>query len=194
MKILETPLKDAYVLEPKVFGDSRGWFTESWSSRTMGQLGFHYNFVQDNHSYSAEKGTLRGLHYQYGAAAQAKLVRCIRGAVADYAVDLRKGSPTYLQWARVELSADNKLQFLIPRGFAHAFLTLTDEVEFLYKADNGYAPQWDRSIRWNDPDIGIAWDIEAPRLSGKDENAPLFRSCDADFVYNEAAIYNEAAK
>lgn len=183
MNIIKTDVLDVYILEPKVFGDSRGWFMESWSRRVLEDAGLHYNFVQDNQSYSAQKGTLRGLHFQRGENSQAKLVRCTRGAVLDVAVDLRKGSPTYKKWTSVELSAENKRQFLIPRGFAHAFLTLTDDVEFLYKADNYYAPESDRNLRWNDPEIGVNWGIVSPILSAKDKVAPLFADCDADFVY-----------
>ncbi len=185
MNVMETKLKDLYILEPRVYGDGRGWFMESWSRRSMEEAGLRYDFVQDNHSYSARKGTLRGIHVQKGSFAQAKLVRCVRGAVLDYAVDLRKGSPTYLQWTAVELSADNRRQLLIPRGFGHAFLTLTDDVEFLYKADNAYVPEADRSIRWNDPDIDIRWAEAEPILSEKDKNAPLLRDSDVDFIYEE---------
>ncbi len=185
MNVMETKLKDLYILEPRVYGDGRGWFMESWSRRSMEEAGLRYDFVQDNHSYSARKGTLRGIHFQKGSFAQAKLVRCVRGAVLDYAVDLRKGSPTYLQWTAVELSADNRRQLLIPRGFGHAFLTLTDDVEFLYKADNAYVPEADRSIRWNDPDIDIRWAEAEPILSEKDKNAPLLRDSDVDFIYEE---------
>ena len=149
MEKIETALSGVYILEPRVFGDHRGWFMESWSERAMAAIGLDYTFVQDNHSYSQQKHTLRGIHFQHGASAQAKLVRCSRGAVLDVAVDLRKGSPTYAKWVGVELSAENKRQFLIPRGFGHAFLTLTADVEFLYKADNFYDPQADRRIRWN---------------------------------------------
>ncbi len=183
MKIIKTDVLGVYILEPQVFGDSRGWFVETWSKRTMEQAGFHYDFVQDNQSYSAQKGTLRGLHFQKGKDSQAKLVRCTRGAVLDVAVDLRKGSPTCKQWTGVELSAENKRQFLIPRGFAHAFLTLTDDVEFQYKADNFYAPASDRNIRWNDPEIGVKWGIETPILSEKDQKAPFLAESDVDFVY-----------
>jgi dTDP-4-dehydrorhamnose 3,5-epimerase len=185
MNVMETKLKDLYILEPRVYGDGRGWFMESWSRRSMEEAGLRYDFVQDNHSYSARKGTLRGIHFQKGSFAQAKLVRCVRGAVLDYAVDLRKGSPTYLQWTAVELSADNRRQLLSPRGFGHAFLTLTDDVEFLYKADNAYVPEADRSIRWNDPDIDIRWAEAEPILSEKDKNAPLLRDSDVDFIYEE---------
>ncbi len=187
MKIVKTDVPGVYILEPQVFGDSRGWFMETWSRRTMEKAGLRYEFVQDNQSYSAKKGTLRGLHFQKGDDSQAKLVRCTRGAVLDVAVDLRKGSPAYKKWTGVELSAENKRQFLIPRGFAHAFLTLTDDVEFQYKADNFYAPAADRNIRWNDPEIGVKWGIEAPILSEKDQKAPFLSESDVDFVYEVKA-------
>lgn len=185
MKIIETAVKDVYILEPQVFGDNRGWFMESWSQKTLEEAGLYYNFVQDNHSYSSKKGVLRGLHFQKGDDAQAKLVRCAKGAVLDVAVDMRKGSPTYKKWASVELSAENKRQFLIPRGFLHGFVTLTDEVEFLYKADNYYAPASDRGIRWNDPEIGVDWGIESPILSEKDAKSPFLSESDIDFVYKK---------
>ncbi|ROR31476.1 dTDP-4-dehydrorhamnose 3,5-epimerase [Mobilisporobacter senegalensis] len=185
MNVIKTDVLDVYILEPKIFGDKRGWFMESWSNKTMEEAGLHYDFVQDNHSFSAEKGTLRGLHFQKGEDAQAKLVRCARGAVLDVAVDLREDSPTYKKWVAVELSETNYRQLLIPRGFAHAFLTLTDDVEFLYKADNYYAPQSDRNIIWNDPDINIEWEIDNPILSEKDANAPTLRESDVDFKYEE---------
>ena len=136
MIVIVTEVKDVFILEPQVFGDNRGWFMESWSEKKMEEAGLHYNFVQDNHSFSAQKGTLRGLHFQKGDSAQAKLVRCAKGAVMDVAVDMRKNSPTYKKWVAVELSAENKKQLLIPRGCLHGFVTLTDDVEFLYKADN----------------------------------------------------------
>lgn len=185
MKVIETEVLDVYILDPQVFGDNRGWFMESWSAREMEKAGFWYNFVQDNQSYSAQKGTLRGLHFQKGDSAQAKLVRCNKGSVLDVAVDLRKGSPTYKKWVAVELSAENRKQLLIPRGFAHAFLTLTDEVEFLYKADNYYSPEADRNILWNDEEINVAWGIDKPILSEKDAKAPRLYESDVDFVYEE---------
>lgn len=129
--------------------------------------------MQDNHSKSTVKGTLRGIHFQKGDKAQAKLVRCVKGAVFDVAVDLRKNSPTFKQWVGVELSAENKKQLLIPRGFGHGFVTLTDDVEFLYKADNYYAPEADAGIRWNDLDIGVEWGVENPILSEKDKKNPF---------------------
>lgn len=184
MTITPTNVKDVYVLEPKVFGDNRGWFMESWSQKVMEDAGLHYNFVQDNQSFSSTKGTLRGIHYQRGEFSQAKLVRCIRGAVLDVAVDFRKGSPTYKKWVAVELSAENKKQLLIPRGFGHAFLTLTDDVEFAYKTDNYYAPQADAGIRWNDPEIGVEWSISSPILSEKDSKSPFFAESIPDFTYS----------
>lgn len=175
MDLLKTKLEGVYILIPKVFGDHRGFFMESWSRRTMEEAGLYYDFVQDNHSLSTVKGTLRGIHFQKGDKAQAKLVRCVRGAVLDVAVDLRHDSPTYKQWVGVELSEENKKQLLIPRGFGHGFVTLTDHVEFLYKADNYYAPEADGGIRWNDPDIGVDWGISAPILSEKDSKNPFLK-------------------
>lgn len=181
MNVIKTELEGVCILETKIFGDDRGWFTESWSKRTMEEAGLHYEFVQDNHSFSAQKGTLRGIHFQMEPYAQAKLVRCTLGAVLDAAVDLRKDSPTYRKWVVVELSAGNKRQFLIPRGFGHAFLTLTDDVEFLYKADQYYNYESDRGIAWNDPEIGIDWPLKNPILSEKDRNAPLLKDSDINY-------------
>lgn len=175
MKIENTKLAGVVIITPDVFGDKRGFFMESWSQKKMEEVGLFYNFVQDNHSLSTVKGTLRGIHFQKGDKAQAKLVRCVRGAVLDVAVDLRHNSPTHKQWEAVVLSAENKKQLLIPRGFGHGFVTLTDEVEFLYKADNYYAPEADGGIRWNDPDIGVEWGIEKPILSAKDEKNPFLK-------------------
>ncbi len=181
MEIIQTKLEGVYVLIPKVFEDRRGFFMESWSRKTMEEAGLHYDFVQDNHSLSTGKGTLRGIHFQKGDKSQTKLVRCVRGAVLDVAVDLRHDSPTYRQWAGVELSEENKKQFLIPRGFGHGFVTLTDEVEFLYKADNVYAPEADGGIRWNDPDIGVEWNITDPILSDKDQKNPFLKEIEPVF-------------
>lgn len=181
MDLLKTKLEGVYILIPKVFGDYRGFFMESWSRRTMETAGLFYDFVQDNHSLSTAKGTLRGIHFQKGDKAQAKLVRCVRGAVLDVAVDLRHDSPTYKQWIGVELSEENKKQLLIPRGFGHGFVTLTDHVEFLYKADNYYAPEADGGIRWNDPDIGVDWGIEHPVLSEKDTKNPFLKDIEPVF-------------
>lgn len=181
MKVVLTEIDDLFIIEPQVFGDSRGWFMESWSQKKMEEAGLFYNFVQDNHSFSALKGTLRGLHFQKGSSSQAKLVRCVRGAVLDVAVDLRKNSKTYKKWVGCILSEENKKQFLIPRGFAHGFLTLTDNVEFVYKADNYYDPQADRNIIWNDEEINVDWGIENPILSEKDKKAPKLSESDVDF-------------
>lgn len=175
MRLTKTKLDGVVILEPKVFGDHRGFFMESWSKQKLENLGLYYDFVQDNHSKSKVKGTLRGIHFQYGDKAQAKLVRCTRGAVLDVVVDLRHASPTYKQWIAVELSEENKKQLLIPRGFGHGFLALTDDVEFLYKADNYYDSEADGGIRWNDPEIGIEWGIETPILSAKDEQNPFLK-------------------
>ena len=175
MKFEKTKLEGVVIITPDVFGDHRGFFMESWSEHKMEEAGLRYNFVQDNHSMSSVKGTLRGIHFQKGDKAQAKLVRCVKGAVLDVAVDLRHESTTYKQWIAVELSAENKKQLMIPRGFGHGFVTLTDEVEFLYKADNYYAPEADGGIRWNDSEIGVDWGVENPILSAKDEKNPFLK-------------------
>lgn len=177
MKITKTKLDGVVIIEPDVFGDNRGFFMESWNKKKMAEAGLDYDFVQDNHSKSTVKGTLRGIHFQKGDKAQAKLVRCVKGAVLDVAVDLRKNSPTFKQWVGVELSEENKKQLLIPRGFGHGFVTLTDDVEFLYKADNYYAPEADAGIRWNDPEIGVEWGVENPILSEKDKKNPFLEDC-----------------
>ena len=181
MNITKTKLDGVVIVEPRVFGDHRGFFMESWSQKKFEDAGLHYTFVQDNHSSSTVKGTLRGIHFQRGDMAQAKLVRCARGAVLDVAVDLRPNSPTYKQWVAVELSAENKKQLMIPRGFGHGFVTLTDDVEFLYKADNFYAPEADGSIRWNDPELNIDWGTDCPILSDKDANAPYLKDAVTGF-------------
>ena len=184
MKVIETKLPGVRILEPQVFGDARGWFMESWSQKKMEDAGIHVDFVQDNHSFSAERGTLRGLHYQRNPMAQAKLLRVSRGAVFDVAVDIRRGSPTYAQWIGIELSAENYRQLFIPRGFAHGFITLTDNVEVQYKADNLYAPDCDGNIRWDDPAIGVAWPFTPVVLSEKDAIAPsLAERTELNFVY-----------
>jgi dTDP-4-dehydrorhamnose 3,5-epimerase len=183
MNIIKTEVLDVYILEPKVFGDARGWFMESWSKKTMEEAGLKYEFVQDNHSFSSQKGTLRGLHYQKGDAAQAKLVRCAKGSVLDVAVDMREGSPTYKKWVAVELSKENGRQLLIPRGFLHGFITLTDDVEFLYKADNYYNLDADRNIIWNEKELQINWGIDNPIVSDKDARAPKLCESDIKFKY-----------
>lgn len=181
MKKIETKLKDCFIIEPNVYGDNRGWFMETYSDKNFEELGLDYDFVQDNQSYSAVKGTLRGLHFQTDPMSQAKLVRCSRGILLDVAVDIRKDSPTYKEWIAVELSADNKKQLMIPRGFAHGFLTLTDDVEIQYKADNLYSFEHDGGFLWNDPEIGVEWGIENPIVSEKDEKQPVLMESKANF-------------
>ena len=189
MKVTETQLKDVYIIEPQVFGDYRGWFMESYSKIKLTEAGIDCDFVQDNQSLSAQKGTLRGLHYQLNPKAQTKIVRCTKGAILDVAVDIRKGSPMYKKWVAVELSAENKKQLFIPRGFAHGFVTLTDDVEVQYKADNYYAPECDGNILYNDPDIGVEWGEGEFILSEKDKNAPLLKErTNLNFVYEENKI------
>ena len=191
INVIETSIAGVVVIEPAVFGDERGWFYEAWSERDYSAAGLAYKFVQDNRSFSALKGTLRGIHFQRGDAAQAKLVWAGKGEVLDVAVDLRQGSPTYLQWEAVILTAENKRQFMIPRGFGHAFLALTDNVEFCYKADNFYDAIADGSIRYDDPDIGVDWGRYYDRydggdgliLSDKDRNAPFAKDTNTGFTY-----------
>ena len=175
MQVTKTNLDGVLILEPKVFGDARGWFMETWSARKFEAAGLNFNFVQDNQSFSAHRGTLRGLHYQTAPFSQAKLVRCTRGKLLDVAVDIREGSENFSKWVAVELTAENKKQLLIPRGFAHGFLTLTDDVEIQYKADNFYAPNCDGNIRWDDEEIKIDWPFAPTILAEKDLKAPTLR-------------------
>lgn len=171
-----TPLAGVFVIEPRVFGDPRGHFYESFSAREFAAAtGADVTFVQDNQSRSA-RGVLRGLHWQAAPHAQGKLVRVVRGAVFDVAVDIRPGSPTFGQWYGVELSEDNHRQLWIPAGLAHGFLVLSDSADFLYKATDYYAPESERALRWNDPDLAIAWPDAgvAPQVSDKDAAAGLF--------------------
>lgn len=186
MKVIETELPEVLIIEPRVFEDERGWFMESYSYRFFKELGIGVVFVQDNHSCSKKKGTLRGIHFQKDTMAQSKLVRCTKGKILDVAVDLRKGSPTYKKWMMVELSEENKKMLFIPRGFGHAFLTLEDDTEVQYKVDQYYSKEHDRSIRWDDPDIGIDWPIKDPILSAKDRTSPFLKDSDCNFIYMEA--------
>lgn len=186
MNVIETLLPGVKIIEPNVFGDHRGWFMETYSTEIFKENGIDIKFVQDNQSFSAAKGTLRGLHYQLNPKAQTKLVRCSKGSIFDVAVDIRKGSPTFGKWLGIELSADNKKQLLIPKGFAHGFMTLTDDVEVQYKVDELYAPECDRGIIWNDPVIGIEWPIDiTPVLSAKDEKAPYLEETENNFIFGE---------
>jgi dTDP-4-dehydrorhamnose 3,5-epimerase len=185
VKITETQLKGVVILEPSIYGDHRGWFTETYSQAKLKHAGIELDFVQDNHSFSATKGTLRGLHYQLNPKAQTKLVRCTSGSIFDVAVDIRKGSPTFGKWFGVELSAENKKQLLVPQGFAHGFMTLTEDVEVQYKVDEVYSPEHDRGIIWNDSTINIDWPIDIePILSTKDEGAPTLVDAENNFVWN----------
>ncbi len=181
LHVEKTGLEGLYVVSPKVYGDHRGWFTETYSKCKLEEAGLSADFVQDNHSFSAQKGTLRGLHFQLSPKSQIKLIRCSRGAVLDVVVDLRKQSATYQKWYSIELTAENARQLWIPKGFAHGFLTLTEDCEIQYKVDEFYSPEHDRSIRFDDPQIGINWDVQDPILSPKDLNAPLLQESDANF-------------
>ncbi len=182
MNIVKTFICDLFIIEPKVFEDNRGWFMETYSFNCLKDHGININFVQDNHSFSKNKGVLRGLHFQNNPFAQTKLFRCTKGIIQDVAVDLRKGSPTYKKWFSIELSASNKKQLLIPKGFAHGFLTLSDDVEVEYKVDEFYNKEHDRSIRFDDDEINVEWAIKEPILSDKDKNAPFLRDSDINFI------------
>jgi dTDP-4-dehydrorhamnose 3,5-epimerase len=180
MKVIPTAIPEVLVIEPKVFGDERGFFFESFSARAFAEAtGLDVDFVQDNHSKSAQ-GVLRGLHYQMPPKAQGKLVRVVQGEVFDIAVDLRKASPTFGRWVGETLSAENKHQLWIPPGFAHGFIALSKTAEFLYKTTEYYAPECDRCIRWDDPTLGIAWPIHttAPLVSSKDASGALFAAAE----------------
>lgn len=181
MLFIQTDIPDIYIIEPHVYSDYRGFFWESWSKCKFEAAGLFYTFVQENHSYSATKGTVRGIHFQRGNRAQAKLVRCISGALLDVAVDLRPGSSTFRKWTAVELSAKNKRQFLIPRGFGHGFVTLADDTQALYKADAPYDPSAEGGIRWNDPTLDICWGVTEPVLSEKDRQLPWLEEVVTDY-------------
>lgn len=183
MEFIKTEIEGVYIIEPKVFGDHRGYFYESWNTREFEKAGLHYDFVQDNQSFSAVKGTLRGLHFQKGEFSQAKLVRCIQGEILDVVVDLRHESPTYKKWISVKLSAENHRELLVPRGFAHGFVSLTDNVIFLYRVDNAYEPKSEASIRYDDPEINVDWQLPSgvtPVLAAKDEAAPFLKDYPRD--------------
>lgn len=187
LKITELELPGVKIIEPTYFEDFRGYYCETYSSRTMAQYGLNPVFIQDNHSLSLKKGTIRGIHFQNNPHPQLKLVRCVRGRVMDYAVDLRKDSPTFKKWVAVELSEGNRKQIWIPSGFGHAFITLEDNCEVQYKVDEWYDPELDRSIRFDDPEIGIDWCVPKEDLiySQKDTVAPLLRDSDVNFSVEE---------
>jgi len=179
MELIPTAIDGLLIVQPRVFGDNRGFFMESWNRRTFAQLGLDLDFVQDNHSRSA-RGVLRGLHYQQPNP-QGKLVRVVAGRVWDVAVDLRAGSPTFGRWVGVELSAENKRMFWVPPGFAHGFVSLEDNSDFLYKCTAFYEPASEHSLMWNDPVVGIKWPLEGiePQLSAKDKAGKLLRQVEA---------------
>ena len=182
MRIEETALADMRIITPMRFCDARGFFSESWNKARMQDAGLNYDFVQDNHSVSATVGTLRGLHFQRPPHAQAKLVRCGRGAFLDVAVDIRQGSPTYLQWVSVELSAENGKQLLVPEGFLHGFVTLLPDTEIIYKCSDYYAAECDGAVRFDDPDLGVDWGLDGdPVISDKDRDAPFLTQIDNPF-------------
>ena len=189
MNVINTEIEGVKIIEPRIFGDARGYFFESFNSKDFAeQTGIQVNFVQDNESKS-RYGVVRGLHFQKPPYAQSKLVRVVSGRVLDVAVDIRKGSPQYAQWVGVRLSAENKKQLFLPRGFAHGFLTLTDDVEVQYKADNYYSPEHDGGVRWDDPAIGVEWPMKPLLLSDKDKSAPTLAERAAsglNFAYREA--------
>lgn len=181
MEIIKTKIPDLLIIKPSVFKDERGYFFESYNKGKFIEQGIDQNFVQDNESKSM-KGVLRGLHFQKPPYAQGKLVRVMKGAVLDVAVDLRKKSPTYGQWASIELTEDNKFMYWVPPGFAHGFVTLEDDTVFFYKCTNVYNKESESSIRWNDPTLNIDWGIHSPILSGKDKNSPLFEGFISPFL------------
>lgn len=180
MELIKTEIEGVYILEPKVFGDNRGYFMETYNENEFKKLGLNYNFVQDNQSKS-KKGVLRGLHFQK-TYPQAKLVRVLEGEVFDVAVDLRKDSPTYGKWVGVILSEENKRQFMIPRGFAHGFVVLSETATFTYKCDEFYHPEDEGGIMWNDKDVGIIWPMDyEPLLSEKDKLHPSLKESKISF-------------
>lgn len=183
MEVRQTGIPGLLVVKPRVFGDHRGFFLETYSRRAFAAAGLDYDFVQDNHARSGQRGVLRGLHFQCPPAAQAKLVWVTRGAVHDVVVDLRRGSPTYGRWYGLELSEDNFLRLMIPRGFAHGYVTLTETTEFLYKVDAPYAPATEAGIRWDDPDLAIDWPVSDPVLSDKDRVLPPFAQVESPFSF-----------
>lgn len=183
MEFIKTAIPDVILIKPKVFGDERGFFLESYKKSLFHAHGITEEFIQDNHSKSA-KGVLRGLHYQLDPNAQGKLVRCVSGSVFDVAVDIRKGSPTFGKWVGYELSEENKQMLWIPAGFAHGFVTLEDNTEFLYKTTGEYAPECDRGIRFDDPEIGIVWPkLDSLLLSDKDQKQPCLQDAEINFIY-----------
>lgn len=187
MNIEETEIPGILILTPQRFGDVRGWFCETWNSRSLKNAGIALDFVQDNHSFTAQVGTVRGLHFQSPPHAQDKLVRVVRGRIFDVAVDIRSGSPTYGRWVGVELSAKNNRQVLVPKGFLHGFVTCEADTEVVYKCSDYFAPKCDGAVRFDDPGICIDWGIDPTRavLSDKDASAPLLKTIKSPFVWED---------
>lgn len=185
MKILKTNLQDVKLLETTVFGDHRGFFTESYTKDKFHKVGITNDFIQDNHSLSTEPGTIRGMHYQLAPKAQTKLLRVTTGIIYDVLVDMRKGSPTYGKWEGYILSEFNHRQLLVPKGFAHGFCTLTRDVNVQYKVDELYSPEHDRGIAFDDPEIGISWPMSVTILSEKDQKHPSLKESENNFVWGE---------
>lgn len=183
MNVTKLEIEDVLVIEPDVYNDFRGYFYESYSKRTLEKFGITNEFIQDNHLLSLKKGTIRGIHFQNAPMSQAKLLRCTKGRIMDYAVDLRKGSPTYKKWVCVELSAENKKQIFIPKGFGHACISLEDDTEVQYKVDEFFSPENDRSVAWNDPELAVDWGTDEVIVSEKDRTAPFLKECDINFTY-----------
>lgn len=185
MRMSELGLQGVKIIEPTYFEDYRGYYCETYSQRTLAEYGIMDEFVQDNHFLSLKRGTIRGIHFQNAPFAQSKLLRCLRGSLLDIAVDLRRGSPTYRKWISVVLSAENRKQIYIPRGFGHVCMSLQDMTEGQYKVDCLYAPEYDRAIAWDDPEIGIEWPNIEAIVSPKDKQAPLLKDSDVNFVWRD---------
>jgi dTDP-4-dehydrorhamnose 3,5-epimerase len=188
LKLVETKLKDAFIIEPSVHGDHRGYFMESYNKSKFEALGLQFDLIQDNHSLSTEVGILRGLHFQKSPKAQTKIVRVLTGAIYDVVVDLRPDSETFGQWIGVELSEENKRQLVVPKGFGHGFCTIAPNTQVLYKVDEYYSPEHDSGILWNDPDLAIDWPTKEPILSDKDRSQPSFQ----DYAKQLETQYTEA--
>lgn len=177
-------LPEVVLIEARAFADDRGWFGETYKKSEFAAQGIAFDFVQDNHSYSKSRGTLRGLHFQKEPAAQGKLIRCVAGEIFDVAVDIRIGSPTFAKWVSARISSDNHAAMWVPPGFAHGILTMTDNSEIIYKLTFEYSHNHERSLRWNDPAIGISWPLSNPILSKKDADAPLLNELDNNYVWS----------
>lgn len=181
MKVTSLTLEGAKLIEPVVHGDHRGFFMESYNEKLMHENGIMHNFIQDNHSLSADPGVLRGMHYQLNPKAQTKLIRVISGSIYDVILDIRKDSPTFGQWQGFILSDANKRQLLVPQGFAHGFCTLAANTQVIYKVDEYYSPEHDRGIAWDDPSLNIDWPVSSPVLSDKDTRHPLLKDAELNF-------------